>query len=111
MDFTKETAALFNQINKIKKPVTLSDLNCSLAVAIPRIDYYISKKCLADSASYQDVLNDKFGGGLYKILDKYEKIGRLNASGSTTDLSTYMFRLHGLKLDYYWIPKNACTFF
>ncbi|MEL0615902.1 sulfotransferase family 2 domain-containing protein [Cobetia marina] len=111
MNFTKETAALFNQINSISKPVTLGDLNCSLAVAIPRIDYYITSKCYADSVSYQEVLDDKFGGGLHKILTKYKELGRLGNFGNTTDLSTYIFRLHELKLDYHWIPKNACTFF
>ncbi|WP_428356986.1 sulfotransferase family 2 domain-containing protein [Methyloprofundus sp.] len=88
----------------------LADLNMSLGVAVPRIDYFLSYYSLISGKKYSDLIGMFFKDGLKNILLEYYKQGYLNKFGSTVNGINYICRFDEIELDYYWIPKNACTY-
>lgn len=111
MLYQKEIDSLYESFerNTFKRKANLSDLKMSLAVALPRVDYYLSHKALVNRDDYLSLAASKFNGGLFEIIKDYYHRGRLNRFGYVADTSSYICSFNNIGVDYFWMPKNACT--
>lgn len=103
-------ALLRNIYSRSGRKVNLAELNMSLDLAIPRIDYFLSYYSLISGKKYSDLIDLFFKDGLKNLLVEYYKAGYLNRFGETVNEINYVCRFDEIGLDYYWIPKNACTY-
>jgi len=98
----------FYKISRDK--VNLADLDMNLGIAIPRIDFFLSHYSLITGESYPNLIDSFFKDGLKKTLYEYYRKGYLNKFGATVSEINYICRFNEIELEYYWIPKNACTY-
>lgn len=104
---TKETIKNFTS----KEPKNLKDFNMSLGLLIPRADLQLSHYSLTNNLTIEKCIDIFYKDGLNAYLKKMNHHNLLGEFGEVTNPISYICRFKNLKIDYHWIPKNACTFF
>ncbi|QEP42040.1 hypothetical protein D5085_02120 [Ectothiorhodospiraceae bacterium BW-2] len=90
--------------------VNISSFGFGLNVLVPRLDYFFSAKSRVLNKSYKSIIDSSLKDGLKKIMNIYYEQGRLDRAGHTVNLFSYYCHFPNSKVNYYWIPKNACTY-
>lgn len=105
----KLTKNILEELSKSKS--NLAELNMPLGLIVPRADTLLTIHSALNGTSINASIDEYFKDGLNSYLKKMNKLKLLGRSGNVVSPISYICRFNNLKIDYYWIPKNACTFF
>lgn len=104
------TKNLLNDFS-IEKARNLAEMNMPLGLVVPRADVLLSHYSLINGLSIEQCVDHFYKDGLNAYLKKMNSQNLLGKYGSVVSPISYICRFNNMNVDYYWIPKNACTFF